>query len=160
MNRSKRITKIAALAESREGMARLELAVASRETATAEMALLSVFDQCRRAAADSTSSNPPADNTDQLSVRFGRALIESGWLAASACEEYLQMASRLEERKQDVWNERRTTVDALERLVDRFKLVDDIASARLNDNELDDLINSRSSLVGSGVSHGASGGGR
>ena len=130
MTPTKRMMRIAELCETQERHARHELLEATRETERAEAALAAVFDQCRQVA----------EGSGDLSLTFGRALIESGWLTAREREECLELSRDITQEKQEVWGHRRSRLDALARLIERLQKSEDLEAARIVAADIDDLV--------------------
>lgn len=131
--RTTRMTRLAGLAEKQERRSRQSLLKAANERDAAESALQAVFLQCREVV----------EQPNDFSVRFGRGLIEAGWLTEQERRLERDAAAIAVEHKRSTWQHERTRLDALGRLVDRLA-ADDLAMAtRLAEDELDDLINAR-----------------
>ncbi len=103
------------------------------EREEAAHALQSVFLQCRDVI----------ERPEEFSVRFGRGLIEAGWLAEQDRRSALEAAIEAANDRQDEWHEERTRVDALERLLDRLNDAEAEDAARAAESELSDLVSSR-----------------
>jgi hypothetical protein len=111
MNRSsERLRRISRLVELRERSARRDLAAARTAHGQARSVLLDVFEQCRAVARDD----------QELSVAFGRALIEAGWLRAEAQEEACIATAAAVDTAVEQWSEHRNRLDALSRLIERM----------------------------------------
>lgn len=133
MTRTNRTKRLADVATKAERQAHQRLAAASNELRDAEESLEEIFIGCRRVA----------ESSDELSVRFGRALIESGWLAAQEQQARCVSASAEVAERSEEWSERRSRVDALGRLLDRLRAADAEEKARLEVEALEDVIASR-----------------
>lgn len=131
--RTKRMIRLAELAEKHERRSRQELVRASNEQEAAETALRSVFLQCREVV----------EQPDAFSVRFGRGLIEAGWLAEQQRRVERDAAIIAVESRRSAWQEQRTRLDALGRLVDRLAEDEEAVAGRVVERELDDLITAR-----------------
>lgn len=132
--RTQRIRRLAELAEKHERRSRGALGAAFNERDKAAYALQSVFIQCRDVA----------ERPEEFSVRFGRSLIESGWLAEQHRRSALEAAIDAADDRQAEWREERTRVDALNRLLERLTDADAEDAARMAESELSDLVSSRS----------------
>jgi hypothetical protein len=133
MNRQKRVRRIADATERSERAARAGVAVAARDLTTAQVSLEEIWDQCRSVAVSDTD----------LPLKFGRALVETGWLVAEERAAAVRGAeARLAERT-TTWSTQKTRLDALERLIGRLDDVDRSERARRDRNALDDLVTSR-----------------
>ena len=133
MTRMKRMKRVADVAKTAERLAHQRVAASSNELHDAEQSLEEIFVGCRQVA----------DSSDDLSIRFGRTLIESGWLAAQEQEaRCFNAAAELAERSEE-WRGRRSRVDALGRLLDRLQAADSKEQERLRISELEDVIASR-----------------
>ena len=130
--------RVAKLVDTKEGEARRDLAAANRTAAAADDALEAVFEQCRQIAT----------NDNELSLRFGRALIESGWLAVAERQAVCDQATAVATDKRIAWQGQRTRLDALGRLIERLQQLDTVETARQFDKDLDDLINARTVVSG------------
>lgn len=133
--------RLADIAETRERRSRRQLGDAIAERDTAAVALQSVFLQCREVA----------QRPDEFSVRFGRGLIEAGWLAEQERRSALESAIDVAEQKQAEWHNERTRVDALCRLLDRLAEAEAEDEARRSENELSDLVSARFSIAAGAV---------
>lgn len=131
--RVKRMKRLAELAEKHERRSRQELVRASNEQEAAETALRSVFLQCREVV----------EQPDAFSVRFGRGLIEAGWLAEQQRRVERDAAVIAVESRRSAWQAQRTRLDALGRLVDRLAEDEAAAAEREAERDLDDLITAR-----------------
>ncbi len=125
--------RIADLAERQELSSRRALADATNEHEAADAALRSVFLQCRDVV----------EQADVFSVRFGRSLIEAGWLTEQQRRIDRDAAAISVEISRTAWQRQRTRLDALGRLVDRLADADAEAQDREAAQELDDLLNAR-----------------
>ncbi len=125
--------RIADLAERQELSSRRALADATNEHEAADAALRSVFLQCRDVV----------EQADVFSVRFGRSLIEAGWLTEQQRGIDRDAAAISVEISRTAWQRQRTRLDALGRLVDRLADADAEAQDREAAQELDDLLNAR-----------------
>lgn len=132
-DRIRRMRRIADLAEKQERRSRRALGQAMTEREEAAHALQSVFLQCRDVI----------ERPEEFSVRFGRGLIEAGWLAEQDRRSALEAAIEAANDRQDEWHEERTRVDALERLLDRLNDAEAEDAARAAESELSDLVSSR-----------------
>ena len=132
-DRTRRMHRLADLAEKHERRSRRALGEAVAERDSAAHALQSVFLQCRDVA----------QRPDEFSVRFGRGLIEAGWLAEQDRRSALEAAVGVAETRQVEWHKERTRVDALGRLLERLAEVDAEDAARQAEKELSDLVSSR-----------------
>lgn len=137
--RTTRMKRLAGLAEKHERRSRQELVRASNEQEAAETALRSVFLQCREIV----------EQPNAFSVRFGRGLIEAGWLAEQQRRVERDAAAIAVERRRSAWQAQRTRLDALGRLVDRLAEDEAAAAERGVERELEDLINARNVHQGS-----------
>lgn len=133
-DRTRRIRRLADLAEKHERRSRGALGAAFTERDMAANALQSVFIQCRDVV----------ERPEEFSVRFGRSLIESGWLAEQQRRTALEVAIDAADDRQAEWHEERTRVDALNRLLDRLTDADAQDAARMAESELSELVSSRS----------------
>lgn len=131
--RTRRIRRLTDLAEKQERRSRQVLNDAVNQRNDAALALQSVFIQCREVM----------QRPDEFSVRFGRGLIEAGWLAERQRRGALEAAVEAADARMDQWHEQRTRVDALARLLDRLGEVEAEDAARRSENELSDLISAR-----------------
>lgn len=131
--RSRRMRRLADLAEKQERRSRRAFGQALDERDQAAHALQSVFLQCREVA-----SRP-----EDFSVKFGRGLIEAGWLAEQERRSALEAAIDAADARQMEWHHERTRVDALGRLLDRLAEVEAEDEARRAENELSELVSSR-----------------
>ena len=125
--------RIADLAGRQERRSRQALGRAVNDHEQAAHALQSVFLQCRDVV-----SRP-----DEFGVRFGRGLIESGWLAEQERRSALEAAIEAVDARQAEWNHERTRVDALGRLLDRLAEAEAEDEARRAESELGDLVSAR-----------------
>jgi flagellar biosynthesis chaperone FliJ len=139
--RTKRMKRLAELTEKHERRSRQELVRASNEQEAAETALRSVFLQCREVV----------EQPDAFSVRFGRGLIEAGWLAEQQRRVERDAAAIAVESRRSAWQAQRTRLDALGRLVDRLAEDEEAAAAREAELELEDLINARTATSAEGA---------
>lgn len=139
-DRTQRIKRLAEIADKQERRARTELGAAFNERDEAAKALQSVFLQCREVV----------ERPDEFSVRFGRGLIEAGWLAEQQRRSALEAAVEAVETKRSDWQRERTRVDALGRLMDRLAELDAADAARRTENELDDLVSARAMVATNG----------
>lgn len=130
--------RLANLAEKQERRSRRALGVAVAERDQAAHALQSVFLQCRDVA----------QRPNDFSVRFGRGLIEAGWLAEQERRSALEKAIDTADTRQAEWHHERTRVDALGRLLDRLAEADVEDAARMAESDLSDLVSSRSASKG------------
>lgn len=133
--------RLADLAEKHERRSHQELVQASSEQEAAEAALRSVFLQCREIV----------EQPDAFSVRFGRGLIEAGWLAEEQRRVERDAAAIAVENRRTAWQEQRTRLDALGRLIDRLSEAETAAAEREAERELEDLINARTAHGGTEV---------
>ncbi len=131
--RIRRMQRLAELAERHERLARRSLGQAITDRDSAAVALQSVFIQCREVA----------ERPDEFGVRFGRGLIESGWLAEQERRSALESAIENTEDRRHEWSEQRTRVDALDRMLDRLHEAHVKDVARREESELNDLVSSR-----------------
>ncbi len=138
MTRAERMQRIADLLDKQEQQARQELAAANRELDEAERSLREVFEQCRAVAADG----------QELSVAFGRVLIESGWLTAIDRSDRRDRAEAEAEGARASWQARRTRLDALTRLVARLGELEEQEAAKRLERELTDIVMARRALIG------------
>jgi flagellar biosynthesis chaperone FliJ len=129
--------RVADLAQKHERRSRRDLVVATGEHERAEAALRSVFLQCREVV----------EQHDGFSIRFGRSLIEAGWLSEQQRRTERDAAAIAVETKRSAWQQQRTRLDALGRLVDRLADADADAVEREVERELDDLINTRTTRL-------------
>lgn len=125
--------RLADLAEKQERRSRRALGQALTERDEAAQALQSVFVQCRDVV----------ERPEEFSVRFGRGLIEAGWLAEQERRGALEAAIENANNVQVEWQNERTRVDALGRLLDRLTQADAEDAARKIESELADLVSSR-----------------
>ena len=132
-DRTRRMHRLAELAEKQERRSRRALGAAVAERDGAAHALQSVFLQCRDVA----------QRPDDFSVRFGRGLIEAGWLAEQDRRSALEAAVDAAETRKVEWSAERTRVDALGRLLERLAEADAEDAARQAEKELSDLVSSR-----------------
>ena len=139
--RTKRMQRVADLAEKHERRSRRDLVAASDEHERAEAALRSVFLQCREVV----------EQHDAFSIRFGRSLIEAGWLSEQQRRTERDAAAIAVETKRSAWQQQRTRLDALGRLVDRLADADAEAAVREVERDLDDLINTRTTHMATEV---------
>ena len=139
--RTKRMRRLAELAEKQERRTRTDLVAARDEHERAETALRSVFLQCREVV----------EQPDAFSIRFGRSLIEAGWLSEQQRRTERDAAVIAAETKRAAWQQQRTRLDALGRLVDRLADADADAAEREIERELDDLISARTTRRADGV---------
>jgi len=133
--------RLADLAEKHERRSRRDLVAATDERERAEVALRSVFLQCRDVV----------EQDDTFSIRFGRSLIEAGWLTEQQRRTERDAAAIAVETKRTAWQQQRTRLDALGRLVDRLAHADADAVEREIERELDDLINARTTRLATEV---------
>jgi flagellar biosynthesis chaperone FliJ len=133
MTRLNRIRRITNMTEKNERAARTEVARANRELDDARASLESVWNQCRAAA----------DNDSELPLKFGRALVETGWILADERTSSVNDATERLEQRTSAWAEQRTRLDALGRLVDRLEEADRSDQARRDQNDLDDIVATR-----------------
>jgi len=136
--RTRRIHRLAGVVEQQEQRSRRALGVAIQERDDAAHALQSAFLQCRDVV----------QRPDEFSVRFGRGLIEAGWLAERERRAALVAAVDAADRRLDEWHHQRTRVDALERLKERLQQAETEEVERHAEGELGDLISART-VVGS-----------
>lgn len=132
--RHRRMHRLAEVVERQEQRSRRALDAANRERDDAAHALQSVFLQCRDVA----------QRPDEFSARFGRGLIEAGWLAERERRAALEAAVDAADRRLGEWHQHRTRVDALERLIERLRQAEREDEARRSERELGDLVSSRS----------------
>lgn len=132
-DRTRRMRRLADLAEKQERRSRRALGQALTEREQAAHALQSVFLQCRDVV----------ERSDEFSVRFGRGLIEAGWLAEQDRRSALESAIEAANDRQDEWHEERTRVDALDRLLGRLTDAEAEDAVRKVESELGDLVTSR-----------------
>jgi len=125
--------RLADLAEKHERRSRRALGKALTEREEAAFALQSVFLQCRDVV----------ERPDEFSVRFGRGLIEAGWLAEQDRRSSLEAAIEAANDRQTEWHAERTRVDALDRLLDRLTDAEAQGEVRKVESDLNDLVSSR-----------------
>ncbi len=125
--------RLADLTEKREISTRRAFVEATNEREAAEVALRTVFLQCREVV----------EQPDIFSVRFGRSLIEAGWLTEQQRRLDRDAAAISVEIKRSAWQHQRTRLDALGRLVDRLAEADADAQDREAEQSLEDVINAR-----------------
>ena len=135
-DRLRRMQRLADIAEKQERRSRRQLSEAVAERDAAAVALQSVFLQCREVA----------ERPEEFSVRFGRGLIEAGWLAEQERRSALESAIDAAEQKQAEWHNERTRVDALGRLLDRLAEAEAEDEARRSESELSDIVSARHAL--------------
>lgn len=132
-SRTNRMRRLSDLAEKQERQSRRALADAAIEHDAAEAALRSVFLQCREVV----------EQPDAFSIRFGRGLIEAGWLAEEQRRTERDAAAIAVETQRSAWQNQKSRLDALGRLVDRLADVDSASADRASAHELDDVLTSR-----------------
>jgi hypothetical protein len=125
--------RLADLAEKHEISSRRAFVAATNDREAAEVALRSVFLQCREVV----------EQPDLFSVRFGRSMIEAGWLTEQQRRIDRDAAAIAVEVRRTAWQQQRTRLDALGRLVDRLAEDDAAAVDRETEQSLDDVINAR-----------------
>lgn len=131
--RTKRMQRLAELTEKRERRSRRDLMEATQQHDAAEAALQSVFLQCRQIV----------EQPDAFSTRFGRGLIEAGWLAQEHHRAERDAAAVDVESRRSAWQQQRTRLDALGRLIDRLGEDETSQVDRAAEAELADLIAAR-----------------
>ncbi len=133
MNRSERVRRIKELVKTGEYQARRDLAVANRDLNDAESAVVSIFDQCRDLA------HPSED----VPLAFGRALLQSGWLAAQERTQQRDAAAVVAGERHSTWAKQQTRLDALGRLLGRLELEESTNRQKHTEAELTDIISTR-----------------
>ena len=125
--------RLSDLTEKHERRSRRDLIEATTRHDAAEAALQSVFLQCRAIV----------EQPDAFSVKFGRGLIEAGWLAEEHRRSELDAAASHVEARRTAWQHQKTRLDALGRLIDRLAEDEAGAADRAAADELGDIIASR-----------------
>ncbi len=133
MTRLKRMQRVAHIAEKSEQIARRDVALAGHELEEARASLASVWIQCEEIA----------NSTEAMPLALGRALLETGWLLAEERESLVDQALDRLEARRATWDQQRTRLDALGRLVTRLGEAEIEDRAKRERHELDDLVSSR-----------------
>ena len=138
MTRLTRMQRVAHIAEKSEQISRRDVALAGRELDAARSSLASVWLQCEEIA----------NNTEDIPLAFGRALLENGWLLAEQRETLVDAAEDRLEARRLAWSEQRHRVDALLRLVTRLRDAEIDDRMKREQHDLDDIVSSRFAASG------------